>query len=74
MERLQEKRKKKGEKRKYCRKRKNRYKTKNIAHPTSSARMKSSATTANDLQHTLKGIQDEKQDKVLCALGKNMPL
>ena len=29
------------------------------------------ATTAlTDLQHSLKGIQDEEQDKTLCALGK----
>ena len=38
--------------------------------PSSSTRIKSSATTVADLQDTLKGIQGEDQGEALCALGK----
>ena len=38
--------------------------------PSSSIRTKLLATAVADLQYTLKGIQGEDQDEVLCALGK----
>lgn len=43
---------------------------KEYAPPSSFTRIKPLATTVDDLQYTLKGIQGKDQDEALRALGK----